>query len=312
MSRVLITGAAGFIGSHTADLLLQEGHTVVGLDNFRTGQPGNLSVARGHERFRFVEGDFTDGPALARLLGEFRPDAVIHLAAMVSVPESIARPEENDRLNRRGTRLVAEAARAAGVRRMVFASSAAVYGLCPDLPLQEASAGHPISPYGEAKWDSEAILLSAFPESAPDLVARCHRYFNVYGPRQDPTSPYSGVISRFAAALRAGTAPTILGDGGQTRDFIYVGDVARANVIAATAPDLRSGVANICTGQAVSLNELWQTLRALCGSNLEALSGPARAGDIRHSVGAPGRALAELGFTARTSLEAGLRALMAS
>ncbi len=215
--------------------------------------------------------------------------------------ESVTRPDLNFLLNIQCTQIVAEAARRHGVGRVVFASSAAVYGDAQQLPLTERTAPRPISPYGAAKLGSEALLLGH--AAAFGFTIRAQRYFNVYGPRQDPSSPYSGVISIFTDRFRAGVAPTIFGDGEQTRDFIFVGDVARANVLAATAPGVTSGVANICTGRATTLNRLATVLHV----QFEGAPAPdyaaAKPADIRHSLGAPEVAKAELGFTATVSLE---------
>ncbi|MDI1250035.1 MAG: NAD-dependent epimerase/dehydratase family protein [Lacunisphaera sp.] len=309
MSRILVTGAAGFIGSHTVELLLQEGHEVLGVDNFRTGREANLQTFLTHPRFRFLRGDVAEPGELASLSTGFRPDAIIHLAAMVSVPESIAHPAENHRLNFLATTLVADVALAAGARRIVFASSAAVYGTNDALPLSEDATCQPLSPYGEAKLQSEHHLLHAAREHG--LTVRCQRYFNVFGPRQDPSSAYSGVISRFHDALTLGRTPTIHGDGEQTRDFIYVGDVARANLLAATMPRVQSGTANICTGHSVSLNQLLTAMAQAAGKTCQPLYGPARAGDIRQSLGSPARAKLELSFQPATSLDAGLATLFA-
>ena len=308
MPKVLVTGAAGFIGSHTTDLLLAQGHSVCGVDNFRTGRPGNLARARPHPRFEFREQDCAAPGALDRTIREYQPDAVIHLAALVSVPESIAHPAENNRLNFQATQLAAEAARAHGVKRIVFASSAAVYGANPNLPLTEEADCQPLSPYGTAKLNSEKLLLEL--SRTQGVVVRCQRYFNVFGPRQDPSSPYSGVISLFRDRLAKNTPATIHGDGEQTRDFIYVDDVAQANVIAATSPGIPSGVANICTGRAISLNVLYAALCRVSGKNLPPVHGPAREGDIRHSCGSPEKAKRDLRFAAQTSLEAGLQAVI--
>ncbi|HEX2852288.1 MAG TPA: NAD-dependent epimerase/dehydratase family protein [Opitutaceae bacterium] len=310
MSTVLVTGAAGFIGSHTCDQLLAAGHSVVGLDNFRTGRKSNLALAGKNPAFRFVEGDFTAGAALDELVAASKPEAIIHLAALVSVQESIQNPELNFRLNVVGTQIVAEAARRNGVGRVVFASSAAVYGDARQLPLSEKSETRPISPYGAAKLASEAILLGH--AAAFGFTARCQRYFNVYGPRQDPKSPYSGVISIFADRLRTGGAPKIFGDGEQTRDFISVRDVARANVIAATAAGLASGVANICTGEATSLNRLIEVLRGQFAKAPAPVYAEAKASDIRHSLGLPAAAKNEFGFAANVSLQDGLAAMLAA
>lgn len=311
MGRIVVTGAAGFIGSHTVEALLARGHEVVGVDNLRTGKLSNLEAARSRPGFSFVQADAAQDGALAGAVAiatgdaGARVDAIVHLAALVSVPESIQNPEENYRLNVRATHLVAEAARAWGGARVVFASSAAVYGNCELLPLDEEAPKGPISPYGAAKLASEALLLGH--GAAYGMTVRCQRYFNVYGPRQDPKSPYSGVLSAFTDRYAAGRAPTIFGDGEQTRDFVYVGDVARANALAATEPAVRSGVANICTGRAASLNEVIGIYRRLFSGAAAPDYGPARAGDIRHSRGRPDRAERELAFKAAFTLEEGLK-----
>ncbi len=305
MPTILVTGAAGFIGSHTCDQLLAAGQTVVGIDNFRTGKPENLENASRSAQFRFIEADIADGRVLATLVGACHPTAIVHLAALVSVPESIADPVLNFRLNLGATHLVAEAARRHHVPRIVFASSAAVYGETSTEALSETRAVcRPISPYGAAKLASEAVLLGH--AAAFGLTVRCQRYFNVYGPRQDPRSAYSGVISVFQDCFRAGRAPTIYGDGTQSRDFISVGDVARANVLAALRPRLASGVANICTGRRTSLREILAALAARHPQAPEPVQAPARPGDIRHSLGDPAQARLDLGFSAEESLEDGL------
>ncbi len=312
MARILITGAAGFIGSHTADALLAAGHEVVGVDNLRTGREENLRGAAASPRFRFHRVDVTS-PEFVPLVADERPDALLHLAALVSVPESIADPVLNDRLNVQATHAVVAAARAGGtVRRLAFASSAAVYGDNPVLPLTEEARPNPLSPYGAAKLRSEGLLAAAA-AAQPGLSTVALRYFNVFGPRQDPRSPYSGVISVFSAALREGRPLTVHGDGGQTRDFVSVADVARANLAALTAPVAGSLVANVCTGHATTLNALLAALRRVGGFPSAAVAhGPPRAGDIRHSLGDPTRARTRLGFVARDDLDAGLRALLAA
>jgi UDP-glucose 4-epimerase len=308
MAHIFLTGAAGFIGSHTADQLLAAGHTVTGVDNFRTGRRSNLANAVASPRFTLLELDLASSNPLAAHLASARPDAIIHLAALVSVQESMNDPALNFALNVQATQNVAEAARLHGVGRIVFASSAAIYGDATDLPIRETSEKKPISPYGAAKLASEAILLGH--GAAFGLTVRCQRYFNVFGPRQDPASPYSGVISIFERRFREGKPVTIFGDGRQTRDFISVHDVARANVIAATKPDIISGAANICTGRATSLLQVTDVFRRhypLAGPTLHA---SARPGDIVHSIGAPEIAAAELGFRAEVSVETGLAELI--
>lgn len=309
MAHILVTGAAGFIGSHTVDQLLQAGHRVTGADNFRTGRRENLGSAARSSDFALAEVDVATS-ALEELVQRVRPDAIIHLAALVSVQESMADPELNFVLNVQATHRVAEAARRHRVPRVVFASSAAIYGNATDRPIRERSEQSPISPYGAAKLASEALLLGH--GQAYGFTVRCQRYFNVFGPRQDPASPYSGVISIFERRYRQGQAVTIYGDGSQTRDFISVHDVARANVIAATREGTRSGAANICTGRATTLNEVVAVFRRAYPAVPAPTHAAPRAGDIQHSLGAPDVAAAELGFRAAVTVETGLQELIAS
>jgi UDP-glucose 4-epimerase len=302
---ILVTGAAGFIGSHTAELLLEAGHRVVGVDNFRTGRRENLRAALARPEFIFHEADVAEPDVLARIAAECAPAAVIHLAALVSVQESVADPQLNFRLNVGATQCVAEAARRHRIPRIVFASSAAVYGEGAAAPLREQDLRRcPVSPYGAAKLASENILLGH--AAAYGIVVRCQRFFNVYGPRQDPASPYSGVISLFARDFREGRQVTVYGDGRQTRDFVFVRDVARATMLAATRPALSSGVVNICTGRAISVNRLARILGARYAGARPPRHAPARPGDIRRSVGDPSRARAQLGFKAEWAIEDGL------
>jgi UDP-glucose 4-epimerase len=286
------------------------GHTVTGVDNFRTGRRENLAKASREAggRFTLHEADVSAPGVLEELVAAAKPEAMIHLAALVSVQESMQDPALNFRLNVQATQLVAEAARAHGVRRIVFASSAAIYGDARDLPIRESTDKLPISPYGAAKLASEALLLGQ--GAAFGITVRCQRYFNVFGPRQDPASPYSGVISIFERRYREGKPVTIYGDGRQTRDFISVHDVARANVIAATADKTGAGVANICTGRATSLLDVVGVFQ----SHYPAVAAPshaaARTGDIIHSRGAPEKAAEALGFRAEVSIEEGLKELI--
>ncbi len=279
---------------------------MLGVDNFRTGRRANLAVAGTSASFQLLEADVAELGVMPRAVGDFRPDAIIHLAALVSVQESIQDPALNRRLNVTATELVAAAARQHGVRRIVFASSAAIYGDATDLPITEETSKHPISPYGEAKLQSEGILLTA----GDDITVRCHRYFNVFGPRQDPASPYSGVISIFERRYREGQGVTFYGDGRQTRDFISVHDVARANVLAATKPGIVSGAANICTGRATSLQDVVAVFARHYPQVPPPRHAPARAGDIIHSLGRPDRARTELGFSAQVSVADGLAELI--
>lgn len=307
MSTILVTGAAGFIGSHTSDQLLRAGHRVIGVDNFRTGRIANLTNARTFSAFELIEADIAIPGTLAAITTRVKPDAIIHLAALVSVQESRHDPALNFRLNLEATHHVAEAARTSGVPRVVFASSAAIYGDDAPLPITEDACKRPISPYGAAKLASEALLLGH--AASYGFTVRCQRYFNVYGPRQDPASPYSGVISIFNRRFKAGEAAAVYGDGGQTRDFISVHDVAAANVLAATQPGLTSGVSNICTGRATSLRDVLSVFAAVFPAAPAPQFLPARAGDILHSRGAPAAAERDLGFIARVTLADGLREL---
>ena len=206
MAKILVTGAAGFIGSHTTDCLLGEGHAVVGVDNFRTGRKENLATALRSPAFALHVKDVAAPGVLAALVAAERPDAIIHLAALVSVQESIANPELNFSLNVQASQLVAEAARLHGVGRVVFASSAAIYGDAAERPIRESAEKRPVSPYGAAKLASEDLLLGH--GACYGFTVRCQRYFNVFGTRQDPASPYSGVISIFARNYREGKPAT--------------------------------------------------------------------------------------------------------
>lgn len=305
--KVLVTGAAGFIGSHTVDVLAAEGHQVLGIDSFRTGRLENLKQALSGGSFELVEADITGSPILSRLVETWRPRAIIHLAGLVSVVESIAEQELNYSLNVHATHLVAQAARVEGVERVVFASSAAVYGRVAQQPIAESAPKNPLSPYGWAKLASEALLFSAAQSSA--YTAQCLRYFNVYGSRQDPSSPYSGVLSIFAQRAIAGQPLTLFGTGEQTRDFIHVSDIAKANVLAATCPLGASHVLNICTGKAVTLLEILDVLRTRF-ANLTTRHQTAREADIDHSLGDAQTSLQVLGFKASVPLREGLDDLL--
>jgi UDP-glucose 4-epimerase len=263
-----------------------------------------------HKDFALHEIDVAVDGNLSALVSACAPAAIIHLAALVSVQESMADPELNYRLNLHATQLVAEAARRHQVPRIVFASSAAVYGRAGTRPLKEPDETHPISPYGAAKLASENLLLGHAEAFA--FTASCLRYFNVYGPRQDPASPYSGVLSLFARGFREGKAVTVYGDGRQTRDFITVGDVARANVLAATKTNLASGAVNICTGQPSSLQKILAVFSAHFPAAPRPIYAPARPGDIMHSSGNPAKAQSELGFIAETGIEEGLDRIFSS
>lgn len=301
---MLVTGGAGFIGSHSVEALLAAGAEVVVLDNFSTGKRANLPAR--DARLTVLEGDIRDRAAVARAIAG--ATHVLHLAAQVSVRASVEDPSDSCAQNVLGFVNVLDAARRAGARRVVYASSAAVYGTPRELPLTEASPTAPISPYGLEKLvDEQYAALFA---SLHGLSTLGLRYFNVYGPRQDPRSQYAGVISRFADAIAAGSPLTIFGDGGQTRDFVFVADVARVNV-AALGSDA-TGIANVGTGRSVTLLELVAALERAAGRAAKRRFAAAVPGDIRHSAMRPERIEEIAGAQAPTDLERGLARLLAA
>ncbi|MFA4943116.1 MAG: SDR family oxidoreductase [Lentisphaeria bacterium] len=305
--RHLITGGAGFIGSHLAEAILAQGGRVRVFDNLSSGHLENLAPFR--DRIEFVQGDLRHPAKLAAAMQGVR--YVYHEAALVSVFDSVARPQDNHEINITGTFNLLQAARAAGVQRVLFASTAAAYGNNPALPKRETMLPEPESPYAVAKLTGEHYLRIF--HSLYGLETVSLRYFNVYGPRQDPRSPYSGVISKFADALATGQPPTIFGDGAQTRDFVFVQDVVQANLLAMHSPNVGHGeVFNVGTGQPTSLLELLAALGDAFGANPTPNFQPARPGDIRHSLADITRIRATLAFEPRHSLHAGLQALAAA
>lgn len=306
---IIVTGAAGFIGSHTVDELLQRGHRVVGVDDLSTGSIANLGDAMPRERFEFVKADVAGPEMMDWLCQRYEPAAIIHLAGLVSVVAAQENPGRNYRLNLHATQLVADAARGGTVPRVVFASSAATYGDTPVLPVTEETPTRPMGLYGACKLASEHLLQGYGVSFGMEVV--CLRYFNVYGARQGSDSPYAGVISKFVDGFSTGSGVTVFGDGKQSRDFIHVRDVARANAMAATVP-LQGGsvVANVCTGRQQSLNEVLEVFEDLFPHAPRPKREAYRKGEILHSCGDPRRAEERLGFRARTTLAEGLRHLV--
>ncbi len=297
---ILVTGGAGFIGSHTVEALLAAGLRVRVLDNFSSGKRENLPEDAGLE---VLHEDIRDAAAMTAAMRGV--DRVLHLAAQVSVQQSVERPVESNAVNIGGFLTVLEAARQANVRRFVYASSAAVYGLPESIPLSERSRVLPLSPYGlEKSVNDQYAALYRELYGAPSLGLR---YFNVYGPRQDPKSPYAGVISKFFDFIQQGKPLTVFGDGQQTRDFVYVKDVAEANRRALFAE--RSGVCNVATGKSGTLLDLIEVLKLCVGRELEVVLQPARSGDIPRSATRVDTLIDMLGFVPQTDLLAGLRAL---
>ncbi len=301
--RALVTGGGGFIGSHIVERLLAEGHEVRVLDNFATGRRENLVDLLGD--LELVEGDIQSYErAHAAVRG---CDVVFHQAALPSVPRSVQDPLTSNAVNVIGTLNVLLAARDSGVGRVVYASSSSVYGANPTMPKHEALPTLPISPYAVAKLAGESYCRSFSEVYGLETVAL--RYFNVFGRRQDPLSQYSAVIPRFIAMLLRGEAPTIFGDGEQSRDFTPVENVVDANLLAASAPaDLVNGLAcNVALGQQATLNELYGAIRELVGTKLEPLYAEPRTGDVKHSSADISLARERLGFEPSVPVGEGLR-----
>jgi nucleoside-diphosphate-sugar epimerase len=300
MALYLVTGGAGFIGSHLTEELVRRGERVRVVDSLVTGKRQNLSHIPGVE---FVEGDLAD-PDVARRAAA-GADFVLHQAAIPSVPRSVADPITSNRANIDATLNVLVAARDAGVKRLVYAGSSSAYGDTPTLPKVEMMTPNPLSPYALQKLVGE-LYLQMFTRLY-GLETVTIRYFNVFGPRQDPSSPYSGVISVFITALCEGRQPTIYGDGEQTRDFTYVANVVDGVLRACQAPNCSGEVINVATAGRISLNDLFRQVRELVGAHIEPLYGPPRAGDVRDSQADIKKAQRLLGYEPTVSFADGLK-----
>jgi len=298
--RVLVTGGAGFIGSHIVDALLTEGCEVNVLDNLSTGNLSNLEHVK--DRIHFCKGDIRDPEILEKMVRGC--DIVFHLAAVVSVPQSVAEPVDSAMVNDIGTLLVLEAASKNGVKRVVFSSSCAVYGDDPQLPKRESMTPKPLSPYAVQKLTGEFHARLYYDLYKLETV--CLRYFNVFGPRQDPSSPYSGVISLFLSKAASKEQPVIYGNGNQYRDFIFVRDVVRVNLLAACADQAAGEIFNVGTGRFVCIRQLWETICLMSCQNIEPIYKAARVGDIQESVGDIALATSILGFKPEYPFETGL------
>ncbi|HET7457251.1 MAG TPA: NAD-dependent epimerase/dehydratase family protein [Gemmatimonadaceae bacterium] len=299
----LVTGGAGFIGSHLASRLVELGHPVRVVDNLSTGDMANVDAIGG--AVDFVRGDLCDPAVCARAVAGI--DVVFHLAALGSVPRSLADAWGSHDANVNATVRLLEAARSAGVRRVVYSSSSSVYGDTPTLPKVESMEPLPRSPYAASKLSGEQYVLAYARAGLVEGVAL--RYFNVFGPRQSPTGPYAAVIPLFLRAAYDGTAATLFGDGSQTRDFTYVENVVRANLLAATEPAARvSGwPVNVGAGARTSLRELAALVQRVSGRPLEIREAPPRPGDVRDSLASLERARQTLGYEPAVTLEEGLR-----
>jgi UDP-glucose 4-epimerase len=298
--QLLVTGGGGFIGSHLAQRLVREGHRVRVVDNFTTGHRRTLEPVL--DDIELVEGDLQSYErAHAAVRG---CEVVLHQAAMPSVPRSIQDPLTSNASNVIGTLNVLLAARDSGVRRVLYASSSSVYGATPGLPKDESLPALPISPYAVAQLASEGYCRSFTEVYGLETVAL--RYFNVFGPRQDPLSQYSAVIPNFITAALRGDTPVIFGDGEQSRDFTYVDNVVEANLLAMSAPDVAGRMYNIALGERISLNQLVASIGEVLGQPLEARHEAPRAGDVLHSMADTRRAREELGFRVVVDFKDGL------
>jgi UDP-N-acetylglucosamine 4-epimerase len=300
MATYLVTGGAGFIGSNIVDELLRRKHTVRVLDNFATGREENLADVR--NRIQLIRDDVRDAAAVDRAVAGC--DFVLHQAALASVPRSIADPVANNEVNVQGTLNVLVSAQKHGVKRVVYASSSSVYGDSEELPKVESMTPNPKSPYAVAKLAAEYYCRVFAGLHGMTTVAL--RYFNVFGPRQDPNSQYSAVIPIFVKALVEGDAPTIHGDGEQSRDFTFIANVVAANLLACEANISGGKVYNIACGGRFTLNELYAALAAQVGSSVKPVYGPPRPGDVKHSMAAIDRIQRELGYSVSVSFEEGI------
>jgi nucleoside-diphosphate-sugar epimerase len=303
MSLYLITGISGFIGSSIAHALLARGEEVRGVDNFSTGKQENISDIA--DRIDFHDSDITDLDAMHRVCKGV--DFVLHQAAIPSVPKSVLDPLGSNCANVDGTVNVLVAARDVKVKRVVYAASSSAYGDTPTLPKHEGMKPDPISPYAVAKLASEHYMVSFF--RCYGLETVCLRYFNIFGPRQDPSSPYSGVLAKFITQMLAGEQPTIFGDGEQSRDFTYIDNAVEANLLACKADASKAAgqVFNVATGRRVTLNETFKALQLLTGYSGQLKYGPARGGDVKHSLADISMAESGLGYRPTVDFEEGLR-----
>jgi nucleoside-diphosphate-sugar epimerase len=298
--RYVVTGGAGFIGSNTVDELVRRGHSVVVLDDLSSGKEENLSEIR--NKITLIKGSITDIEVVRKAMHE--AEYVLHLAARTSVPRSVKDPIETNKINIEGTLNVLVAAKDMKVKRVVFAASSSAYGETPTLPKVETMQPEPISPYGVTKYVGELY---------GQTFGRCYgletvslRYFNIFGPRQDPSSPYSGVLAKFCTAYLEDTPPVVFGDGEQTRDFTYVENAVQANLLACEAPSVSGKVFNVGTGGRTSLNEVLKALGKITGKTLETKYEPARDGDIRDSQADISQAREYLGYDPQVHFEGGL------
>jgi nucleoside-diphosphate-sugar epimerase len=305
--RYLVTGGAGFIGSNLVEHLLGEGHDVVVLDNFATGRRDNIAPFL--ERITLVEGSITDPATCARAVEGC--DYVLHQAALPSVPRSVVDPVASHEACATGTLNVLKAARDAKVRRVVYAASSSAYGNTPELPKHEGMPSRPLSPYAAAKLAGEHYMRAFHASYGLETVSL--RYFNIFGPRQDPTSQYAAVVPKFITCALKGERPVIYGDGEQTRDFTYIANAVQANLLACQAPAEACGqVFNVGCGERITVNQLWERICQAVGTTLEPEYVPSRTGDVRDSLASLALSEKFLGYRPRVNVEEGVRRTMDS
>jgi len=307
MAFQIVTGGAGFIGSHICERLLNEGSDVLLIDDFSTGKEDNIEDFRRNPRLRVEKISILDAEALPDL---FRgAECVFHQAAIPSVQKSLERPRQSNEVNISGTLNVLLAAKSAGIKRLVYAASSSVYGDTETLPKTEDFTPQPLSPYALQKYVGELYGKMFF--DLFGVATTALRYFNVFGPPQDPRSEYAAVIPRFVTAMLQGNRPTIYGDGEQSRDFTYVENIVEANLKAARSPNAAGAVMNIGLGDRISLNQVVRTLNGMLGSSIQPVYETARSGDVRHSQASIDRAEKLIGFRPRIDFQEGLKRTVA-
>ncbi len=307
MSNVLVTGGAGFIGSNLTEALLRAGHLVRVLDNFSTGKKENLIFEEAYPFLDVVEGDICDLKTCRRAME--RIEYVFHQAALPSVQRSVEDPVGSNEANVKGTLNILIAARDGGARRVIYAASSSAYGDTPTLPKKEEMIPNPLSPYALQKFIGEQYCRLFFQLYGLETISL--RYFNIFGPKQDPNSIYSAVIPRFISALLSGRSPIIYGDGEQSRDFTYIENVVDANLLAMSTERTQGEVVNVACGRRVSLNQLFKILQDIIGSHIPPIYEEPRKGDVRHSLADIGRAREVLNYSPRVGIEEGLRRTVA-
>jgi nucleoside-diphosphate-sugar epimerase len=303
MSKVLVTGGAGFIGSNLTEALLKRGHMVRVLDNFSTGKRENLIFDKKFSSLEIIEGDICDPTTCQKAIEDI--EYVFHQAALPSVQRSVEDPVTSNSVNVEGTLNLLLAARDTGAKRLIYASSSSIYGDTPTLPKKEEMPPNPLSPYALQKYIGEQYCRLFYQLYGLETVSL--RYFNIFGPKQDPNSIYSAVIPRFIDALLLGSSPTVFGDGEQSRDFTYIDNVVQANLLAMSVEHTHGEVMNIACGERISLNQLLNILQDILGSNVSPVYQEPRKGDVRHSLADINKGKQFLHYTPKVEIENGLR-----